>query len=93
MQTDAKVVQLSSVAPDHPGASAVGRLPVALMSVGDKATQQLKQSLQALFDNADDTLFQMVDRADSNGEQNDFFEAMRSKTLHQKPLICYFSEF
>ncbi|MBF7730270.1 DUF1631 domain-containing protein [Pseudomonas sp. N040] len=84
MQTDAKVVQLSSVAPDHPGASAVGRLPVALMSVGDKATQQLKQSLQALFDNADDTLFQMVDRADSNGEQNDFFEAMRDLRLKRK---------
>lgn len=82
--TDAKVVHLSKVAPEHSPNSPVGKLPVALIPVRDKAAQQLKQALQALFDNADDTLFEMADRATSNAEQNTFFEAMRDLRLKRK---------
>ncbi|MBM7061519.1 DUF1631 domain-containing protein [Pseudomonas sp. UL073] len=82
--TDAKVVHLNKVAPEHSPNSPVGRLPVALIHVRDKAAQQLKQALQALFDNADDTLFEMADRATSNAEQNTFFEAMRDLRLKRK---------
>lgn len=57
---------------------------MALIQVRDKAAQQLKQALQALFDNADDTLFEMADRATSNTEQNAFFEAMRDLRLKRK---------
>ena len=77
--TDANVVHLNKVAPQHPPISPVGRLPVALTQVRDKAAQQLKQALQGLFDSADDSLFEMADRATSNVEQNAFFEAMRGK--------------
>src|SRR5690606_26111956 len=62
----------------------VGRLPVGRIQVRDKAAQQLKQNLQSLFDNADDTLFEMADRATSNAEQNTFFEAMRDLRLKRK---------
>ncbi len=82
--TDAKVVHLNKVAPEHSPTSPAGRLPVALIHVRDKAAQQLKQALQALFDNADDTLFEMADRATSNAEQNAFFEAMRDLRLKRK---------
>ncbi len=82
--TDAKVVHLTKVAPEHSPTSPAGRLPVALIHVRDKAAQQLKQALQALFDNADDTLFEMADRATSNAEQNAFFEAMRDLRLKRK---------
>ncbi len=84
--TDAKVVHLNKVAPEHSPTSPVGRLPVALLQVRDKAAQQLKQALQALFDNADDTLFEMADRAVSNAEQNTFFEAMRDLRLKRKSI-------
>src|SRR3990167_8495020 len=84
MKTDANVVHLNRVAPQHSSTSPVGRLPVALTQVRDKAAQQLKQALQALFDNADDTLFEMADRATSNSEQNTFFEAMRDLRLKRK---------
>ena len=84
MKTDANVVHLNKVAPEHSPTSSVGRLPVALIHVRDKAAQQLKQALQALFDNADDTLFEMADRATSNAEQNAFFEAMRDLRLRRK---------
>lgn len=86
MQTDAKVVQLAKAAPEHSSTSPRGRLPVALIPVRDKAVQQLKRSLQGLFDNADDTLFEMADRAASNGEQNAFFEAMRDLRLKRKSI-------
>ena len=49
-----KVVPLSKSSPDNPGSSPVARLPVVLLQVRDKAAQQLKESLQTLFDNADE---------------------------------------
>ena len=84
MKTDAKVVHLNQVAAAQTPTSPAGRLPVALIQVRDKAAQQLKQALQGLFDNADDTLFEMADRAASNAEQNAFFEAMRDLRLKRK---------
>lgn len=84
--TDANVVHLNKVAPQHPPISPVGRLPVALTQVRDKAAQQLKQALQGLFDSADDSLFEMADRATSNVEQNAFFEAMRDLRLKRKTI-------
>ena len=84
MKNDANVVPLSKAAPEQSPTSSVGRLPVALIQVRDKAAQQLKQSLQALFDNADDTLFEMADRSTSNSEQNAFFETMRDLRLKRK---------
>lgn len=86
MKTDAKVVHLNKVAPEQSPTSPAGRLPVALIQVRDKAAQQLKLSLQGLFDNADDTLFEMADRAASNAEQNAFFEAMRDLRLKRKTI-------
>lgn len=59
---------------------------MALIQLRDKAAQQLKQAMQALFDNADDTLFEMADRASSNSEQNAFFEAMRDLRLKRKTI-------
>ncbi|MDH0690580.1 DUF1631 domain-containing protein [Stutzerimonas stutzeri] len=84
MRTDAKVVHLNKVAPEHKPSSPAGRLPVALISVRDKAAQQLRQALQSLFDNADDSLFEIADRATSNTEQNAFFEAMRDLRMKRR---------
>lgn len=84
MKNDANVVPLLKAGPEQSPTSSVGRLPVALIQVRDKAAQQLKQSLQALFDNADDTLFEMADRSTSNSEQNAFFETMRDLRLKRK---------
>ncbi|TBU88636.1 DUF1631 domain-containing protein [Phytopseudomonas dryadis] len=86
MKTDANVVHLNKVVSAQPTHSTGGKLPVALIQVRDKAATQLKQALQALFDNADDTLFDMADRATSNTEQNAFFEAMRDLRLKRKSI-------
>ncbi|MCF6751255.1 DUF1631 domain-containing protein [Pseudomonas stutzeri] len=86
MRTDAKVVHLNKATPEHRPTSPAAKLPVALISVRDKAAQQLRQALQTLFDNADDSLFEIADRATSNTEQSAFFEAMRDLRMKRRTI-------
>jgi len=86
MHNDGKVVHLNKAAADQANQTPLARLPVVLLQVRDKAAQKLRQGLQALFDNADDTLFEMADKAQNNAEQNTFFEAMRDLRLKRKSI-------
>ncbi|WXL25068.1 DUF1631 domain-containing protein [Ectopseudomonas mendocina] len=86
MKTDANVVHLKPGGPEHTTRHPIARLPAVLAAVRDKAAEQLRQAQQALFDNADDTLFEMADRATTNAEQNAFFEAMRDLRLRRKQI-------
>lgn len=81
MHNDGKVVPINKA---HATPSPLARLPVVLLQVRDKAAQQLQQGLQELFDNADDTLFEMADKARSNADHHIFFEAMRDLRLKRK---------
>ncbi|MBV4474629.1 DUF1631 domain-containing protein [Pseudomonas botevensis] len=92
MHNDGKVVPLHKAATDQATHSPLARLPVILLQVRDKAAQQLRQGLQDLFDNADDTLFEMADRARNDVEQNIFFEAMRDLRLKRKHIERGFLE-
>ncbi|WP_327439683.1 DUF1631 domain-containing protein [Pseudomonas donghuensis] len=83
MHNDGKVVPIKGITEQAHNAP-LARLPVVLLQVRDKAALQLRQSLQALFDNADDTLFEMADKAANNVEQNILFEAMRDLRLKRK---------
>lgn len=92
MPNDGKVVPLNKAAADQASQPASARLPVVLLQVRDKAALQLKHALQVLFDNADDTLFEMADRALNNVDQNTFFEAMRDLRLKRKSIERGFLE-
>lgn len=92
MHNDGNVVPLHKAATDQATASPLARLPVILLQVRDKAAQQLRHGLQELFDNADDTLFEMADRAQNNVDQNTFFEAMRDLRLKRKSIERGFLE-
>ncbi|MEO4014251.1 DUF1631 domain-containing protein [Pseudomonas rossensis] len=92
MHNDGNVVPLHKVATDQATHSPLARLPVILLQVRDKAAQQLRHGLQELFDNADDTLFEMADRARNDVEQNLFFEAMRDLRLKRKNIERGFLE-
>lgn len=92
MHNDGNVVPLHKAATDQASASPLARLPVILLQVRDKAAQQLRHGLQELFDNADDTLFEMADRAQNNVDQNTFFEAMRDLRLKRKSIERGFLE-
>ncbi|WP_300633678.1 DUF1631 domain-containing protein [Pseudomonas sp.] len=89
MHNDGKVVPIKQ-AQSTP--SPLARLPVAVVQVRDKAAQQLQQGLQELFDNADDTLFEMADKARSTVDQHIFFEAMRDLRLKRKNFERVFME-
>lgn len=86
MHSDNKVVPLNQTVPSPATQMPLARLPVVLLQVRDQAARQLRDTLQVLFDNADDTLFEMADRACNNGEQNTFFEAMRDLRLKRKSI-------
>lgn len=85
MPNDGKVVPFKAAA-DQASATPAARLPVILLQVRDKAAQHLRQALQGLFDNADDTLFEMADTAFDNLQQSLFFEAMRDLRLKRKSI-------
>lgn len=85
MPKDGKVVPFRSLASQAVPAPVV-RLPVALLHVRDRAALQLRQSLQVLFDNADDTLFEMADKATGSKERNLLFEAMRDLRHKRKSI-------
>ncbi|WP_053131701.1 DUF1631 domain-containing protein [Pseudomonas sp. MIACH] len=89
MQNDGKVVPINRA---QATPSPLARLPVVLQQVRDKAAQQLQQGLQELFDNADDTLFEMADKARSNVDHHIFFEAMRDLRLKRKNFERVFME-
>ncbi|WP_434673501.1 DUF1631 domain-containing protein [Pseudomonas sp. R1-15] len=92
MQNDGNVVPLHKASTDQASRSPLARLPVILLQVRDKAAQQLRLGLQELFDNADDTLFEMADRARNDVEQNLYFEAMRDLRLKRKSIEREFLE-
>ncbi|KAA0964232.1 DUF1631 domain-containing protein [Pseudomonas sp. ANT_H12B] len=92
MHNDGNVVPLHKASTDQATHSPLARLPVILLQVRDKVAQQLRQGLQELFDNADDTLFEMADRARNDVEQNIFFEAMRDLRLKRKSIERVFLE-
>ena len=89
MHNDGKVVPINKA---HATPSPLARLPVVLLQVRDKAAQQLQQGLQELFDNADDTLFEMADKARNNLDHHIFFEAMRDLRLKRKNFERVFME-
>ncbi|NWA82757.1 DUF1631 domain-containing protein [Pseudomonas sp. D2002] len=89
MHIDGKVVPINKA---QATPSPLARLPVVLLQVRDKAAQQLQQGLQELFDNADDTLFEMADKARSNVDHHIFFEAMRDLRLKRKNFERVFME-
>ena len=92
MQNDGKVGPGHRTATELAMHSPLARLPVILLQVHDKAAQQLRIELQALFDNADETLFEMADKAQSDTEQSLFFEAMRDVRLKRKHIERGFLE-
>ncbi|MBK4990696.1 DUF1631 domain-containing protein [Pseudomonas sp. S36] len=85
MRKEGKVVPLAA-ASDQGRRPPLAGLPVLLLQVRDKAALQLRQGLHDLFDNADDTLFEMADKAADRGGQHLYFEAMRDLRLKRKSI-------
>ncbi|HDZ56193.1 MAG TPA: DUF1631 domain-containing protein [Pseudomonas xinjiangensis] len=84
MAQDHKIIPINAgdIRRQAPG-SAQPALPQPLRAVSNHALGFLKIALGDLFDNADDSLFEMADRAASNNDQTLFFEAMRVVRLQR----------
>lgn len=84
MARDPKIVNFTHTGPAaEADLERLSTLPAPLRAVRKEAVAFIKARLSALFDNADDSLFEMADRASSNTEQALFFEAMRAVRLQR----------
>jgi hypothetical protein len=89
-----KVVPLSSYAgrKDDGNSHLFVRLPAPFVEAKDKGKQALQPLLQALFDNIDDALFELADRAEHNAEQNMYFESMREVRIKRRGMELSFGK-
>ena len=65
---------------------ALTRLPAPIHQLREKSAALLAKTLKALFDGADDALFDLADRATNNQDQNVYFDAMREVRLRRRAL-------
>jgi hypothetical protein len=59
-------------------------LPAALVRLRDVSGQSLKAVMSEFFDQADDALFELADKAGTNQDQSAYFDAMRELRLRRK---------
>jgi hypothetical protein len=59
-------------------------LPMPIIHLRDELKDQIKNLLRKLFDNADDALFAMADKAGTNGDQSIYLDSMRELRLQKK---------
>ncbi|HET8706522.1 MAG TPA: DUF1631 family protein [Pseudomonadales bacterium] len=79
---------ITNISRDMPAAS----LPAPVVKMQAAATEALMRALTSMFENADDTLFEMADKAVSNTEQNVYFEAMREVRIKRKGMENAFKQ-
>lgn len=70
----------------------LARLPAPVHAVHEKSQLLLAQKLKVFFDRADDSLFEMADKAHSNQEQNLFFDSMREVRVQRRGIEKRFTE-
>lgn len=62
----------------------LARLPAAVHALHEKGKFQLAEKLKVFFDQADDSLFSLADKASSNQEQNIYFDSMREVRVQRR---------
>ncbi|MFL0810608.1 MAG: DUF1631 domain-containing protein [Agarilytica sp.] len=88
---DAKVVHLEPESQRIVRAK-LASLPAAVHSVHEKGGHVLMGLIKAFFDRADDSLFELADKANSNDEQNLYFDAMREVRVQRRGIEKRFAD-
>ena len=84
-------VKLAAVTSTDVGArERQNRFSARFSNVQDKARLKLVDLLAHMFDQADDALFEMADRAASNHDQNIYFESMRELRIRRRGMEMEF---
>lgn len=87
MTPEAKVVKLR-----QQGISR-GQLPAPLAKLRDHSAGRLQQLLGECFDQADDALFALAEKAGSNIEQTGYFDAMRELRLQRQTITLEYVQW
>ncbi len=90
-ETDAKVVHLEPESQRIMRAK-LARLPAAVHSVHEKGKFLVLGLLKGFFDRVDDSLFELADKAQSNQEQNLYFDSMREVRVQRRGIEKRFSD-
>lgn len=69
----------------------IARLPAAVHAIHEKGKYLLMEKLKVFFDRADDSLFELADKAASNHEQNIYFDSMREVRVQRRGFEKRFS--
>lgn len=91
MTDSAKVIRLEPEIQRHVRAR-LARLPAAVHALNELGQKFLAAALETYFDAADDALFDLADKAQSNQEQNAFFDSMREVRVQRKGMERRFFE-
>ncbi len=75
---------IAKVVPIHENNSGAAHLPSMVLRLSEKARNALLPMLRAVFDKADDSLFELADKSVSNNDQNLYFEAMRDIRVRRR---------
>ena len=70
----------------------LARLPAAIHAAHEKGKHIVLGLLKAFFDRADDSLFELADKAQSNQEQNLYFDSMREVRVQRRNIEKRFAE-
>lgn len=92
MENSKKVVQFNSKSEPMDDSSLFARMPAPFSAVKECGYLSLQPLLQSLFDNIDDALFELADRAQDNDEQNMYFESMREIRIKRRGMELGFSQ-
>lgn len=91
MTDSAKVIRLEPETQRQVRAR-LARLPAVIHVLNEMGQKFLATAMEAYFDAADDALFDLADKAQSNNEQNAFFDSMREVRVQRKSVERRFFE-
>ena len=89
--TDAKVVHLEPESQRIVRAK-LARLPAAVHAVHEKGKLLVLNLLGGFFERVDDSLFELADKAQSNQEQNLYFDSMREVRVQRRDIEKRFAD-
>ena len=81
--------ELKSVRPMN--VTSIDLLPEPLKRVRGQASKLLASMLASMFDNTDDVLFELADKATSNADQTMYFDSMREVRIKREAMEIRFS--
>jgi Protein of unknown function (DUF1631) len=91
MENSKKVVQINGQRDEASESNLYARLPAPFAAMKERGNLALQPLLQRLFDNIDDALFELADKAEHNSEQNMYFESMREVRIKRRGMELGFS--